>query len=312
MNDLGPWKIWAVTGALVVAILGCAAMRVRPQDGADGIAQASTLTTKTDERSTPVTSEPTQSADQYEGYFSGTSRASNSQADYSVAQSTAIVPNQPNALASISNPVDDNDQQLELDVTQQILSTDTHQGDVIVSFTLEQPTDEIVSWFPATASEANQNDWEGIDYPVDQRAYVSVLGSIPINYSINLSDGNGTILLNQSELGEVRLADNALKNAVIQVAFNGENSNGNGVVVLRGLNEASNQAGPSTLVLTPDQSPVEMDGESIVNMARVQVLTEAAAEADALAQAEEAQQVEGLTLQQAAPIYYTRTAYQYW
>jgi len=166
MNDLEPWKIWAVTGALVAAILGSAAIRVRPTDIAEASAQASTLTP--DQSAAGPAVGANLSADQFDAYSLGNSHRSFSRDWHSNPQPSPDAPQQFIAYRSASRfaAIGNGYQEPEMDVAQQIIGTDGPEDRLLASDNREQSTSKMGDWltsatFNPAGSELADGSYHG-------------------------------------------------------------------------------------------------------------------------------------------------------
>ena len=157
MNDLDPWKIWAITGMLALTILGSAEVRIRPQIGAEGVAQASTLPTS--ETSMPVPSETPQRADQYEAYAPG-AQGSVRAADYSSASASYPAIGMHNVSTSLSDSV--GDEESELDVTQQLFGTEASPTDALADTNYQSLNGVDVAFFSIPPMLLMKINWIGV------------------------------------------------------------------------------------------------------------------------------------------------------
>jgi hypothetical protein len=143
MNDLEPWKIWAVTGVLVCAILAITAARVRPVGVGGGSAEASTLAAGQGAASAAANRSDEATEVQYEANSSYTPVPSFRVAEYSSGHPTAIVEvtKQLYDSAADSGLRDDIDQDSQLNVTPQILGADDNQVDRVAANSYD-PSDD--------------------------------------------------------------------------------------------------------------------------------------------------------------------------
>ena len=224
MNQLEPWKIWAVTAALVCAILGSTAARVRPQAFDEALAWAAAV--DSGQRSPSVTTtSPDTSANQYEAYPSYTPHRSFSDAGYSGVKTRTIIPlNNPSYGSATASAVQaEYYQEPVIDVTQQILNNQDSTGD-LVAVNDGQSThnwDLPLSYSVDVPTPTN-------DFVTDGWVYPAVRSDLAFNTAWDVAslDGYRMDFSDSSVPTDVQASDLALTTAIINVAINGSDTNG--------------------------------------------------------------------------------------
>lgn len=286
MNDLEPWKIWAVTGVLVCVILSGTGARIRPLGAGEAAAQANVLTS--DRRAASTVSHQAQSSDQHESYFSGYFHSAYSAREYSQPQTPPIIRVQDlmvgfSASSGVFNDSIDNGQAPELNVTQQILGTDDTQADQFAANSYQPFNYSGKNW--STAPDFPIADYAEIsnEMSIDQLNSATAPDGTQYTVVLKISspDGNGFTTINLSGAGEVRISNMALIGDQIKVAFS--NVTGSSDVtsnVLQSIDAAVSTIGGQSQVLDgePQNGPASSIGAEDLDELRAQ-----AVEADVLA-----------------------------
>jgi len=259
MNDLEPWKIWAVTGVLVCAILAFTEARVQPQLGGELSAQASTLTPE--QRPTAVPGDTGKFAVQYDAYSIGSPCRSSIRTIYSNSQPYAEAPlsNLHQMSRESSGMANDEVPGLDLDVTQQIFGNSTLRTDPATFDTIDLNSDGGVTWF----SSADASGDMFTDVPTDHWAYTAVSDNTATsNLITNLVDGTTTIYLSQAGDSFVRVSNAEIGSAVAQVVLSGD-ANGS-APLLQALSAAAGQVSEGFSSMGPGEppSPTDEEGEA--------------------------------------------------
>jgi hypothetical protein len=215
MNDLEPWKIWAITAVLVCAIFGTAAARVRSQTVGDPSAQAAEVTSGEDSASV-ATASPHTAADQYEVYPSYVPHRSFSSAGYSGVQASSIIPltNLLYGPGPSSGIETENDQEPVLDVARQLLGNEASQAASLAANDDQTETNQVqVDMFT--------------DVPQDHWAYAAVQDT-PMDVTLDFTSPNGEALVfsDPSDPPEAQAFDLALQNVIVNTAVMGPDSSG--------------------------------------------------------------------------------------
>jgi hypothetical protein len=207
MNDLEPWKIWAVTGVIVCLVLGSTAARVRPIVVTGGAAQADTLSGG--ERSTPAQAELSQKPDQYESYSYGGTHQTLEPTEYYNQRAIATLPitaplYELSAQDSLSEA---NESDQDINVAGQMLAAQSVQS---VEVAENQPS--ILGYSALALNDAPNISQDGLDFltgaVLDESDFDQTYSaSGNVNVVWNFDSGTGSADDFRLDLGKVVLDD---------------------------------------------------------------------------------------------------------
>jgi hypothetical protein len=278
MNDLQPWKIWAVTAALVCAILGTTAARVRlqPTGGTSALAAA----VNSSIRPTSVTTASDTNNNQNDAYAIYTPHRSFIGAGYVSGQAGAIAPLGNLRYGSEASPAmqADDYQEPQIDVTQQIIGDQGSQADQLAANDGQPTTNWGMPDFYATGDQVRDDMFA--DVPEDHWEFAAAPDTVQmLTFNIPPRDAYRAALLDLTGTADIRMLDPSVRNAVINAAFNGSYANGTANLLQALGNSYGNAAEQPVELETGAVYPTEnlaISGELLVGFGDEQAVVDGA------------------------------------